>query len=106
MEFDPVLHHPTRLKLVMLMAASTSASFNELAKEAKLTPGNLQSHIKALETAGYVEAWRSLVDLKPRMRYRLTEDGRAALRVYCAQLTETVRSIESLGASREPTSSG
>jgi len=86
----------------MLMAATTSASFNELAREAQLTAGNLQSHLKSLEAAGYVEAWRSLVELKPRMRYRLTRAGREALRAYCAQLTEAVRGIESLTARDAP----
>lgn len=80
----------------MLMAATTSSSFNELQREAALTAGNLQSHLKALENAAYVEAWRGLVELKPRMRYRLTPAGQTALRAYCAQLTETVRNIETL----------
>lgn len=81
----------------MLMAATTSVSFNELAREAQLTPGNLQSHLKSLEAGGYVEAWKSLVELKPRMRYRLTGAGRAALRTYCDQLTLAVQNIQALG---------
>ena len=99
MEFDPVLHHPARLKLSMLLAASTSASFNELQREAQLTAGNLQSHLKALEAAGYVEAWRSIIELKPRMRYKLSDAGVAALRTYCRQLEETVRAIGALRSS-------
>lgn len=95
-DFDPVLHHPARLKIAMLLAATTSASFNELARETQLTPGNLQSHLKALEAAGYLEAWKSIVQLKPRMRYRLSGAGRAALRSYCAQLTWMVEQIESV----------
>lgn len=92
--FDPILHHPARLKIVMLMASSTSAAFNELAREAQLTPGNLQSHLKALQTAGYVEATRGLIELKPRMRYRLTQDGREALKAYCATLVAAVEDIQ------------
>ncbi|HET6406096.1 MAG TPA: transcriptional regulator [Candidatus Thermoplasmatota archaeon] len=96
-----MLHHPARLKIVMLMAATTSSSFNELQRDAQLTAGNLQSHLKALEGAGYVEAWRSLVELKPRMRYRLTAAGREALRAYCDALTRTVQSIRSLTSDPE-----
>lgn len=99
-DFDPVLHHPARLKLAMLLAATTSASFNELAREAKLTPGNLQGHLKALEAAHYIEAWRGLIELKPRMRYRLAERGRAALREYCAQLAALVRDIDRVTEAR------
>ena len=96
MDFDPVLHHPARLKLCMLLAATTTTSFNALAKEAGLTAGNLQSHLKALEAAGYVEATRGIIELKPRMRYALTPQGAAALRRYCDQLAEAVRGIQAL----------
>jgi len=97
-DLDPVLHHPARLKLAMLLAATTSASFNELARMALLTPGNLQGHLKSLEAAGYVESWRGLIDLKPRMRYRLSGAGRAALRTYCAELAALVADIDRLTA--------
>lgn len=94
-----MLHHPARLKLAMLLAATTSESFNALAREAGLTPGNLQSHLKALEAAGYLDATRSLIDLKPRMRYALSAEGKAALRTYCAQLAELVRGLQALEGS-------
>lgn len=93
-DLDPLLHAPARLKLAMLLAAGTTWSFNALAKEAGLTAGNLQSHLKALEAAGYVEARRGLVDLKPRMRYALTPKGRDALRAYCRALEETLRRLQ------------
>ena len=95
-DLDPALHHPARLKLAMLLAATTSASFNELAREAKLTPGNLQGHLKSLEAAGYVEAWRSIIELKPRMRYQLSDAGRAALKTYCDELTKLIADISKL----------
>ena len=96
--FDPVLHSSARLKLVLLIASTTTASFNELAREAALTHGNLASHLRTLEGAGYVEALHALVDLKPRRRYRLTPRGRDALQAYRRSLEEAVRQIEELPA--------
>lgn len=93
-EPDPLLHAPARLKVMMLLASGTTWTFNALAKETGLTPGNLQSHLKALEAGGYVEARRALIDLKPRMRYALTAEGRAALLRYCRALEETIRRIQ------------
>ena len=78
---------------MMLLASTTEGSFNALAKEAGLTAGNLQSHLKALEAAGYVEARRALIELKPRMRYSVTQHGRAALLSYCKALEETIRAV-------------
>lgn len=94
--FDPVIHAPPRLKVMMLLAASTETSFGALAKEAGLTDGNLASHLRTLEAAGYVRARRGLVDLKPRMRYALTDAGRAALKAYCASLEAALRRLQGL----------
>lgn len=80
--FDPVIHAPARLKIMMVLAATPVASFNDLARDAGLTAGNLASHLKALEAAGYVASRRGLVDLKPRLRYHVTDAGREALRAY------------------------
>lgn len=95
-EFDPALHSPARLKIMMLLAAAPVTTFNEIAKDANLTAGNLATHLKALEAAGYVEAARTLVDLKPRMRYAITSRGRDALRAYCRALEEAVVRLRGL----------
>lgn len=102
-DFDPVIHAPARLKLMMLLAAVPSASFHELQRDAALTAGNLQAHLKALESAGYVEATRSFIERKPRMRYRLSVEGSRALRAYCDVLSATVRRVQHLmGAGARP----
>ncbi|MEA3200262.1 MAG: hypothetical protein QOE90_1690 [Thermoplasmata archaeon] len=93
-EFDPVIHAPARLKLMMILARMPVATFNQMAQDASLTAGNLAAHLKALETAGYVRSARGLIDLKPRVRYQITERGREALVRYCAALREAVTRIE------------
>jgi DNA-binding MarR family transcriptional regulator len=93
-EFDPVIHAPARLKLLMILARLPVASFNDLAHDAGLTAGNLAAHLKALEAAGYVQSARGLIDLKPRVRYAMTPAGRDALKRYCAALREAVLRIE------------
>lgn len=92
--FDPVIHVPARLKVMMLLASTTEAAFATLAKESGLTDGNLASHLKTLEAAGYVRSRRGLVDLKPRVRYSLTVEGRAALKAYCATLETALRRLQ------------
>lgn len=92
--FDPIIHVPARLKVMMLLASTTEASFQGLASEASLTDGNLASHLRTLEGAGYVRSRRGLVDLKPRVRYALTDAGRAALKAYCASLEAALRRLQ------------
>lgn len=93
-EFDPLIHSPARLKIVMLLAATGSPSFPELARDTALTSGNLAAHLRALEAAGYVESSGAIVQLRPRTRYALTPRGREALRTYCDALTRAVRGIQ------------
>lgn len=93
---DPVLHAPARLKIMMVLAATPLASFATLERDAGLTAGNLAAHLRALEGAGYAESIRGLVDLRPRMRYRMTDAGREALRAYCGALAAAVRDLERL----------
>lgn len=97
-EFDPLIHSPARLKIVMLLAASSAPTFPELLRDTRLTTGNLASHLRALEAAGYVESWKALVELRPRTRHRLTDAGREALRAYCEALAATVEGIQRLMA--------
>lgn len=71
---------------MMLLAATPVANFQHLAQDAGLTAGNLAAHLRALEGVGYAESFRGLVDLKPRVRYRITDAGRTALDAYLATL--------------------
>ena len=92
-DFDPLLHSAARLKLMLLIGSTTTATFTVLARDAELTRGNLASHLKALEEAGYIDAPTLFVDLKPRRRYKLTPRGHEALVAYRQSLEEAIARI-------------
>ena len=94
LELDPVIHAPARLKILMILARVSPAGFQLLQKDAALTAGNLAAHLKALESAGYVEAIPGFVELKPRTRYALSERGRVALKAYCAALAALITDVQ------------
>ena len=52
---DPQLQNPTRFAIMLLLRIKRRMFFSELQKALKLTPGNLGSHLKKLEDAGYVK---------------------------------------------------
>lgn len=91
---DKVIHVPARLKLMTLLARSHICTFPELSRDAGLTAGNTANHIKALEEAGYVRAIPGIFDLKPRTRYAITEEGRAAFARYCETLLAILREAQ------------
>jgi len=56
---DPLIHVPTRLKIVATLAAlpdGDTLSFTRLQDMIGLTPGNLIIHLRKLEDAGYISS--------------------------------------------------
>ena len=56
---DPLIHVPTRLKIVATLAAlpdGDTLSFTRLQDMLELTPGNLIIHLRKLEEAGYLSS--------------------------------------------------
>jgi DNA-binding MarR family transcriptional regulator len=90
---DAHIHHPARLRIFTALAAAEYAAFPALQAVTGLTAGNLGSHLKSLEQVGYVESRRGFVDLRPRVRYRLTATGRDALRRYLSALEAATRAL-------------
>ena len=75
---DEVIHGRIRLGAVAYLSTVESALFPELRDKVGATDGNLSTHLRKLEEAGYVSVEKSFVDRKPRTRIALTEAGRAA----------------------------
>ncbi len=92
--FDPLVHSPAKLKVLLLLASAGTLTFTRLAKDAGLTAGNLASHLKPLVQAGYVEQVPGFIELRPRVRYTLSDQGRGALAEYRAALEAAIRAIE------------
>src|SRR5512135_1669442 len=58
-ELDPLIHVPTRLKIVATLAAlpdGDTLSFTRLQDMIGLTPGNLIIHLRKLEGADYISS--------------------------------------------------
>jgi DNA-binding MarR family transcriptional regulator len=92
---DPVIHAPARLRIVVTLAAladGDTLSFRRLQDMIGLTPGNLITHLRKLEDAGYVDSIKVGAGTTGQTSVALTGDGRAALRSYRTALTELLGS--------------
>jgi DNA-binding MarR family transcriptional regulator len=88
---DPVIHAPARLRIVATLAAlpeGASLSFTRLQEMLELTPGNLITHLRKLEEAGYLESETSGNGRASRTAIALTDPGRAALNTYASALRD------------------
>jgi DNA-binding transcriptional ArsR family regulator len=89
---DPVIHAPARLRIVATLAALSDGdtlSFTRLQDMLDLTPGNLITHLRRLEDAGYLISETTGNGRASRTSIALTGQGRAALDIY----TETLRGL-------------
>jgi DNA-binding MarR family transcriptional regulator len=85
-KLDDVIHSRIRLATMAILAAVDDAEFTFLRDRVQATDGNLGTHLKKLEDAGYVEVEKTFVDRKPVSRYRLTSVGRRAFKEYIARI--------------------
>ncbi|HEY7145767.1 MAG TPA: transcriptional regulator [Streptosporangiaceae bacterium] len=94
-ELDPVIHTPARLRIVVTLAALSSGddmSFTRLQDVIGLTPGNLITHLRKLEDAGYVSTHKNGSGVTARTSVALTHAGRAALDGYTTVLRQLLDS--------------
>jgi DNA-binding MarR family transcriptional regulator len=83
---DDVIHGRLRLGIVAYLSTVTSALFTELRDKVGATDGNLSTHLRKLEDAGYVRVDKSFVNRKPQTRVTLTDAGRAAWMAWLGQI--------------------
>ncbi|MCW4015931.1 MAG: transcriptional regulator [Candidatus Bathyarchaeota archaeon] len=79
---DKIIHEPARLIIVAHLFVVESADFLFLQRQTGLTWGNISSHVRKLEDAGYVSVEKEFVDKKPHTTLKLTDKGRAAFKEY------------------------
>ena len=90
-ELDPLIHVPARLRIVATLAAlpdGDTLSFTRLQDMIGLTPGNLITHLRKLEDAGYVDTEKTGNGQTSRTTVALTHQGRTALERYTAALRD------------------
>jgi DNA-binding MarR family transcriptional regulator len=90
-ELDPVIHVPARLRMVVILAAlppGDTLSFSRLQELLGLTAGNLITHLRKLQEAGYVTSVKTRQGSAARTAVSLTHAGRAALQQYSATLRQ------------------
>jgi DNA-binding transcriptional ArsR family regulator len=81
-DIDRVIHEPSRLTIVALLAGVREADFVWLLNESGLTKGNLSNHLAKLADAGYVEIEKTFRGRLPLTILRLTRDGKGAFERY------------------------
>ena len=93
---DPLIHVPARLRIVATLAVlpdGDALSFTRLQDMLGLTPGNLITHLRKLEDAGYLSTEKTGNGVASRTSVALTTHGRAALDAYTVALRDLLAGL-------------
>jgi DNA-binding MarR family transcriptional regulator len=90
-QLDEIIHSRIRLAVMAVLISIDEAEFTFLKEKVNATDGNLSTHLKKLEGAGYVAVNKSFEERKPVSRYLLTQKGRRAFEAYVERLEKLIK---------------
>ena len=91
LQLDRVIHEKGRMAIMSLLAATDELSFTEMRDTLNMTDGNLTTHIRTLQEAGYVAVTKSFKGNKSLTTCTLTAGGKKAFSTYIDLPEEIVR---------------
>ena len=91
LQLDRVIHEKGRLAIMSMLAASPVLSFTEMRDTLNMTDGNLTTHIRTLQEAGYVSVTKSFRDNRPLTTCALTAAGKKAFANYINLLESIIQ---------------
>ncbi|MGD1089152.1 MAG: transcriptional regulator [Verrucomicrobiota bacterium] len=91
LQLDRVIHEKGRLAIMSMLAASPELSFTELREALEMTDGNLTTHIRTLQEAGYVSVSKSYKKNRPLTTCSLTVAGKKMFANYVNLLEQIVQ---------------
>ncbi len=93
-QLDKVIHEKGRMAIMSMLAAAAELSFTELRDALGMTDGNLNTHIRTLQKAGYVAVAKTYHENRPLTTCSLTPAGREAFGAYVGLLEGIVKSAK------------
>ena len=91
LQLDRIIHEKGRLAIMSMLAAAPELSFTEMRDALSMTDGNLTTHIRTLQEAGYVSITKSFQNNRPLTTCSLTAAGKKAFINYINLLESIVQ---------------
>ncbi|HZX58927.1 MAG TPA: transcriptional regulator [Mucilaginibacter sp.] len=82
-----------RLGIMSAVLVNDEVNFNDLKELIQVTDGNLASHLKTLEEAGYIKVKKGFVGRKTNTTYTVTKTGEKAFKSHLEALEQMIRNI-------------
>ena len=91
LQLDRVIHEKGRLAIMSMLAATPELSFTEMRDALSMTDGNLTTHIRTLQEAGYISVTKSFQNNRPLTKCSLTPAGKKAFTNYINLLEKIIQ---------------
>ena len=97
MNFDKLVHQPTRLQIFAHLYQHGETTFPDLVDALEVTEGNLSSHLQKMEQADAVYVEKQFVNRRPQTTYELTDEGRSQFEAHIGTLESLIETLEDGG---------
>ncbi|MDO5092629.1 MAG: transcriptional regulator [Propionibacteriaceae bacterium] len=97
LDFNEVLHAPARLSIMAALVEigeKDRIAYPRLQEILELTSGNLTSHLRKLESVGYITQTKRFVKRMPVTEIKVTRRGRHEFESYVEQLRAFVQRVD------------
>lgn len=88
---NKIFDHRIRLGIMSVLMVNENADFNKLKGLLDITDGNLASHVRALETAQYINVKKQFIGRKPNTQYSTTKLGKTAFKKHIEALEQIIK---------------
>ncbi|MHA7294964.1 transcriptional regulator [Arthrobacter sp. HLT1-21] len=95
-DLDPIIHAEARLRAITTLnevGERDRIAFTKLRKILDMTAGNLSTHLRKLENAGYVEVTKTIEGRTPATFVAITPKGKAAFADYRKALRDLLAGL-------------
>jgi DNA-binding HxlR family transcriptional regulator len=96
-DIDRIIHEPSRYEIMSVLYVVENTDFVSLLRHTGFSGGNLSTHLKKLQTAGFITLNKEFLNNKPHTSIALTGEGRKAFEYYrelMKQALDTLPEIE------------
>jgi DNA-binding MarR family transcriptional regulator len=83
-----------RLGIMSSLVINEEVSYNELKELLQVTDGNLASHLKGLEEAGFIKVFKGFIGRKTNTNYKVTKAGEKAFRQHLDALEQMIKNAK------------
>jgi DNA-binding MarR family transcriptional regulator len=91
---DRLVYERIRLGILSALSVNESMSFAELKELLKTSDGNLSTHARKLEDAGYIACKKEFADRVPKTEYSMTAKGKRAFNRHLQHMESLIQAAK------------